>query len=327
MNRRQRMIASILLAVTALVLLISAFNPGILERKQKPSDITIQVILRSSEGDYWQNVMLGAQAAVKEFGITMYTTASYDETDADGQMQAARQALATKPDAIVLAASDDEIFAPFLKEAAERHIPVIAIDSVLTSGKTRSYIGMDNYEAGGQALRELADQLGRQGDIAIIAHAAGGINGRLRAQGILDAASRYPNIRIVDQVTCSGEQDICSQTVAEELHKRHLDGIIALNTEASIGAAMELRNEQAGNRVKLIGFDSSPELLELLQENQLQKLIVQNPFSMGYLGMKYAMEAALGHKVPSRVEIQNKLIDKKNMFWKDNQKLLFPVVQ
>ncbi|TCM97597.1 ribose transport system substrate-binding protein [Paenibacillus sp. BK033] len=327
MSRRQRMIVGILLAVSALALLISAFNPGFLERKKKPSDIAIQVILRSSEGDYWENVMLGAQAAVKEFGITMYTTASHDETDADGQMQAARQALAAKPDAIVLAASDDELFAPFLKEAAERHIPVIAIDSVLTSGKTRSYIGMDNYEAGGEALRELAEQLGRQGEIAIVSHAAGGINGRLRAQGIIDAAARYPNIRIVDQVPCSGDHDVCSNAVAVELHKRQLDGIIALNTEASIGAAKELRNEQAADRIKLIGFDSSPELLELLQENQLQKLIVQNPFSMGYLGMKYAMEAALGHKVPSRVEIRNKLIDKKNMFWKDNQKLLFPVVQ
>lgn len=327
MNRRQRMIVGILLAVAALVLLVSAFNPGILERKQKPSDITIQVILRSSDGGYWQNVMLGAQAAVKEFGITMYTTASNDETDADGQLRAAMQALATKPDAIVLAASDDKLFAPFLKEAAERHIPVIAIDSVLTSGKTRSYIGMDNYGAGEQALRELADQLERQGRIAIVAHAAGGINGRLRAQGILDSAAKYPSIHIVDQVTCSGDRDHCSRVVAKELRKQQLDGIIALNTEASIGAATELRNEQAGNKVKLIGFDSSPELLELLQENQLQKLIVQNPFSMGYLGMKYAMEAALGHKVPSRVEIQSKLIDRKNMFWKDNQKLLFPVVQ
>jgi ABC-type sugar transport system, periplasmic component len=322
------MIISVLLAVTALVLLLSAFNPGFLERKQKSSDITIQVILRSHEGDYWQNVALGAQAAVKEFGITMYITASYEEEDVEGQLQAAMQSLLTQPDAIVLGASDDEAFAPFLKAAEDRHIPVIAIDSVLTSGKTKSYIGMDNYAAGEDALDELAGQLGGQGEIAIVTHTAGGINGKLREQGFVDAAAKHPGIQIADRIVCSGvDREQCSGEVGKVLHKQQLDGIIALNTESSIGAALELKKEQAGERVKLIGFDSSPELLEMLQENQLQKLIVQNPFSMGYLGIKYAMEAALGHKIPARVEIKSKLIDKRNMFWKDNQKLLFPVVQ
>ncbi|GLX69446.1 substrate-binding domain-containing protein [Paenibacillus glycanilyticus] len=327
MNRRQRIIISIMLAVASLVLLISAFNPGFLERKQKPSDITIQVILRSNEGDYWQNVMMGTQAAVREFGITMYTTTPYDEADADGQLKAAMLSLETNPDAIVLAASGDETFAPFLKEAAERHIPVIAIDSLLTSGTIKSYIGMDNYAAGQQALEELAGQLEGKGDIAIVKHSTGGINGELREQGIVDALVQYPGIRLVDRISCEGDHNSCKEAVAEELRKRQLNGIVALNTEASIGAAMQLKDEQAADRVKLIGFDSSQELLEMLQDNQLQKLIVQNPFSMGYLGIKYAMEAALGHKVPARVEINRKLIDRNNMFWKDNQKLLFPVVQ
>ncbi|MCM3630173.1 substrate-binding domain-containing protein [Paenibacillus glycanilyticus] len=327
MNRIQRIIIGALLAVTALVLLLSAFNPRFLERKQKPSDITIQVILRSNESEYWQNVALGAQAAVKEFGITMYITAAYEEDDAEGQMQAAMKSLLTKPDAIVLGASDDEAFAPFLKAAADQHIPVIAIDSVLTSGKTKSYIGMDNYAAGQEALDELAKQLKGQGDIAIVAHAEGGINGKLREQGIVDAMVNHPGINLVDRVFCSGDRDQCSEAVGQALHKQPLDGIISLNTKSSLGAAVELKKKHAGERVKLIGFDSSPELLEMLQENQLQKLIVQNPFSMGYLGIKYAVDAALGHKVPPRVEMRSMLIDKQNMFWKDNQKLLFPVVQ
>ncbi|CAM3516933.1 substrate-binding domain-containing protein [Paenibacillus lupini] len=327
MNRRRRVIISILIFVTAAVLLLSAFNPGFLERKSRTSDMTIQVILRSNEGDYWQNVAMGAQAAVKEFGITMYVTNSYDQGDIEGQLQAAMQSLETKPDAIVLAASDDESFGPFLKAAADRHIPVIAIDSILTSGKTKSYIGMDNYTAGKEALDELANQLDGQGDIAIVTHTAAGINGRLREQGIRDAAANHPDIHLVDRVMCSGDHDSCSASVSKELQEQKLDGIVAINIVSSIGAAMELKKEQAGERIKLIGFDSSPELLEMMQDNQLQKLIVQNPFSMGYLGIKYAMEAALGHKVPSRVEIERKLIDKKNMFWKDNQKLLFPVVQ
>lgn len=105
----------------------------------------------------------GHKQPVKEFGITMYVTASYDQGDIEGQLQAAMQSLKTKPDAIVLAASDDEAFGPFLKATADRHIPVIAIDSLLTSGKTKSYIGMDNYTAGKEALDEMANQLEGRG--------------------------------------------------------------------------------------------------------------------------------------------------------------------
>lgn len=51
------------------------------------------------------------------------------------------------------------------------------MDSLLTSGKTASYVGMDNYLAGKEALREIARQLGGNGDVAIVTYSKGGING------------------------------------------------------------------------------------------------------------------------------------------------------
>ncbi|MGM0882373.1 MAG: substrate-binding domain-containing protein [Bacillota bacterium] len=269
----------------------------------------------------------GAQAAVEEFGITLHISAASDQGDVDGQLQKAMQSLEAQPDAIVLGANDDASFEPFLKAAAERHIPVIAIDSILSSGETATYIGMDNYLAGKEAVREMEEQLEGEGDIAIIAGTMGGINGKLREQGIRDAIAEYPGLRLVDRQPCSEEFGACQQTVSGILDKQAVNGILSLNTETSIGAALELKRRKSGEQVKLVGFDSSPELLELLQENQLQTLIVQNPFSMGYLGIKYALDAADGHTVPPRVEMNMKLIDKENMFWMENQKLLFPVVQ
>ncbi len=316
-----------LLLIAAAFLLYSALYPDAEKPKEEQSGKTIQLILRTNNGDYWKNVTMGAQTAVKEFGINLHISAGADEGDVEGQLQTAMQSLEAQPDAIVLGANADAAFEPFLKEAAKRHIPVIAIDSILTSGKTASYIGMDNYLAGKEALREMAEHLGGKGDIAIVAYAKGGINGELRERGIRDAVAEYKGIRLVDSQTCSDEYGACQQTVSGILDRQKVDGILSLNTETSIGVALELKRRQAGEKIKLVGFDSSPELLELLQENQLQTLIVQNPFSMGYLSVKHAIEAAQGRTIPSRVEMSVELITEENMFWLKNQKLLFPVVQ
>lgn len=327
MVKHKSMIVSWLLFLVALCLLYSALYPGPEEPQQEEAGKTIQLILRTSKGDYWKNVTMGAQAAVKEFGITLHVSAPADEGDIDGQLQTAMQSLETKPDAIVLGANADSAFEPFLIEAAKRHIPVIAIDSLLTSGQIDSYIGADNYLAGKEAMREMADRLGGKGDVAIIAFSKGGINGKLREKGIRDAVKDYPGVRLVDGQFCSDEYGACQAAVRSMLDKQKLDGVLSLNTETSIGAALELKHRQAGEKIKLVGFDSSSELLELLQENQLQALIVQNPFSMGYLSVKHALQAASGKSVPEQVEIGMELITEENMFWLKNQKLLFPVVQ
>lgn len=327
MFKNKRSVVSGLLLVAAAYLLYSALYPGVEEPKREQTEKTIQLILRTSKGDYWQNVTMGAQAAVKEFGINLHVSAPIDEGDVDGQLQTAMKSLEAQPDAIVLGANADAAFEPFLKEAAKRHIPVIAIDSILTSGKTASYIGIDNYLAGKNAVRELADQLKGEGNVAIVAYSKGGINGDLREQGIRDAVAEYRGVRLVDSQICSDEYGACQQAVSDILDSQKVDGILSLNTETSIGAALELKRRQAGAKIKLIGFDSSPELLELLQENQLQTLIVQNPFSMGYLSVTHALEAAKGRHIPPRVEMNMELITKENMYWLKNQKLLFPVVQ
>lgn len=316
-----------LLLFVAAFLLYTALNSSVEEPKQKNAGKTIQLILRTSKGDYWQNVSKGAQTAVKEFGMELYLSEPADEGDVEGQLRMAMQSLEMHPDAIVLGASADAAFEPFLKEAKKRRIPVIAIDSKLTSGETASYIGADNYLAGKEALREMADQLGGKGYIAILGYTKGGINGGLREQGIRDAIAEYEDVHLADSLQCSDEYGACQQKVSDLLDKGGIDGIVSLNTETSIGAALELKRRQAGNKIKLVGFDSSPELLELLQENQLQTLIVQNPFSMGYLSIKQAVEAANGYKVQPQVEMSMERITEQNMFWLKNQKLMFPVVQ
>lgn len=327
MTKTTRTITGWVVALVAAGLIFSSLHSDTSTYQQEKSGKTIQLIVPSSKGTFWENALAGVQAAVEEYGVTIYSLAPEEEEDINVELQKAMQSLAGNPDAIVLAASDDSAFGPFLKEAAKRRIPVIAIESPLTSGKTASYIGIDHEAAGAEAVRQLAESLGGRGNIAIVASAAGSIDGSLREKGIRSRLASYPSLRLAGRVQCSEDESECQQVVGHMLDSQKIDGLIALSPEASAGAALELKRRQASGSIALVGFGSSPELLDLLQTSQIRKLIVQNSFSLGYLGVKTAVEAAEGRRVAKGISMDVDIVDKQNMFWMRNQKLLFPVVQ
>ncbi|MDD9272169.1 substrate-binding domain-containing protein [Paenibacillus sp. GCM10023248] len=288
----------------------------------------LEVVLRSQEGDYWKTVKMGAEVAAKEFDVTLDFRAPGDEADVKGQIALMEQSIGSGPDGIVLAANDYKELSPVVDSAAERGIPVVTIDSEVSTRKAKSFIGANNYEAGQLAGRQLVKLAGTKGNIAIVSFKQGERNAELREQGLLQEISKYPGIQVIAKVytlTDRGTADQLTQGIIEKYP--HLDGIVALNEMSSVGVADAIQRLNLQDRVKLITFDSTSEELELLQEGVIQATIIQNPFSIGYLGVKNAVEASNGKKIPDRVDTGTKAIDLSNMFWSDNQKLLFPFIK
>ena len=61
------------------------------------------------------------------------------------------------------------------------------------------------------------------------------------------------------------------------------------------------RQNQAG-KVHFIGFDSDEPLIEGLKRNELNGLVVQDPFKMGYLGVIKMMDKINGRPVEKRID-------------------------
>ncbi|SDO98643.1 ribose transport system substrate-binding protein [Paenibacillus sp. yr247] len=288
----------------------------------------LEVVLRSQNGDYWKTVKMGAEVAAKEFDVTLDFRAPGDEADVKGQIALMEQSISSGPDAIVLAANDFKELSEVVDDAATLGIPVITIDSEVETRKAKSFIGANNYEAGQMAGKQLIKLAGTSGQIAIVSFKQGERNTELREQGLLDEISKYPDIKVIDKVYSLTDRELAAQLTHNIMEKHpQLDGIVALNEISSIGVADAIQRMNLQDKVKIITFDSTSEELELMQEGVIQATIIQNPFSIGYLGVKNAVEASKGKKVPSRVDTGIKAIDLGNMFWSDNQKLLFPFIK
>lgn len=302
----------------------------------------IDMIVKMNRGDYWNTVKLGAEAAAKEFNVKLTFKAPDSESDIDEQIAMVEDSIKQKADAIILAASSYMGLAQVVDQAAYDKIPVISVDAEVGSARVRTYVGSNSYEAGQKSAERLIQLLKGYGEIGIINFTNSSLNTQIgsagtidygardadeREKGFLNYAARYPNIDVV-QISYTNSNTANAEELTRLMLLKHpkLRGIATLNETASQGAGKVIQNLGL-DKIKMVAFDSSPSMLELLQDGTVQATVIQNPFSNGYLAVKYAVEALEGVDVPERVDTGTKLIDLENMLWPENQKLLFPFVR
>ena len=288
----------------------------------------IEVIVKMKNADFWNVVKMSAEAAGKEFDVNVRFDAPESEKDIDGQIRMVEQAIDSKADALVLAASDYERLVSVVEKAVNSKIPVIVIDSALNSHKIKSFIATDNVDAGRKVGEKLVELLGDKCKIAIINFVKGAAPADQREEGLLNILNKYPDIKIVAKEYCNSDTLLALQMTKKVISENgEIDCIVGLNAMSTVGVANAIKEMNLGGKVKVIGFDSTLEEIDLIEDNIIQATVVQNPISMGYLGIKYAVEAIKNKSIPKVIDTGSKVIDKTNMYAPENQKLLFPFVK
>src|SRR5260221_654959 len=107
----------------------------------------------------------------------------------------------------------------------------------------------------------------------------------------------------------------------------NLRGVFASNLIMAQGAGQAIAENKAADKIKLIGFDSDDKLIGFLKDGTIAALVVQDPYRMGYDGVKTALAASKGEQVPANVDTGANLITKENMDQPRQHELLFPKVK
>ena len=77
--------------------------------------------------------------------------------------------------------------------------------------------------------------------------------------------------------------------------------IYATNTNTTLGACQAIDKLNLADTVSVVGFNSSEEELAYLKTGVLDATIVQNPYTMGYLGVTYAKKLVDGDKITKNI--------------------------
>ena len=313
------------LFIVVICLLFTMF--GCVENKLSTQEkrIHIKVIVKKRDASFWTVVKMGAEAAEKEFGVTVDFDGPIDENDIDGQIQMVNEAIYKKVDALVLAASDYTRLVEVAEKAVSEKIPVIIIDSDINSSKMNSFIGTDNIDAGKLLGETMIKKVGESCNIVVMSFIKGAASSDQRDEGLFEVIDSHSKINVLSSVYCNSDEDIAEQLTKELVQQfQNIDAFVCTNAYGTVGVARAINKLGLAGKVKIIGFDSTPEEVSFMEKDVIQSLVIQNPFSMGYLGVKYALDATNAKTFPKIINTDSKVIDQDNMYLPENQKLVFP---
>lgn len=261
--------------------------------------LRIAVIPKSMSHVFWTTVESGAKQAGTELGVEILWKAPIKEDDREAQIKLMQQFVADRVSGIVLAPLDARALVGPVKAATAAGIPVVIIDSGLDAQQGTDYVTFvgTNNELGGQlGGAKLADILGGSGKVVVLRYAEGSASTTDRERGCLSALATHPGIEIISQNrfagTTSGDAQIVAFNMMDVL--KQADGIFCPNESSTDGMLQALRKENLTGKVKFVGFDASPPLVEALAQGEIDALVVQNPQQMGYLGVRSIVEHLQG---------------------------------
>jgi len=227
----------------------------------------------------------------------------------------------------VLAPLDADALVNVVKEADQQGVPVVIIDSALNSTLPKSFVATDNYEGGALAARHLGKLLDSAGNVLVMRYAVGSSSTEKREQGFLETlAKEYPGIAVVSSDQYAGATVADAYRTAENLLVKFtdIDGVFCPNESTTVGMLGALQAGKRAGKVRFVGFDSSPKLIEALASGDLHGLVLQDPFAIGELGVRTVVEVLRGEKVSLRLPTRLALATPENMDAEPVKGLLSP---
>ena len=296
--------------------------------KEEESAGTISVILKSQDTpQYWDVVANGAKEAGEELGYTIDVQAPPTEADINIQIDLINQAVANKADAIVLAPINLTDTNSAIQNAQEAGVTVLTIDS-RADLPDLTYIGTDNEAAGAVAGRESKPLLTGSKKVAIIAISEGSATSQ-RASGFVSALcpeGEESDIKIVETLYCNADTATAKAQALTLIEKYpDLEMIYGVNQNAATGICEAIVELGIPGQIKVVGFDSSDQMIEYLEGGVINGFVVQNPYNIGYLGVRNAAKVLDGESIGLVIDTGATFISNDNLNDEAVQKLLYPL--
>jgi len=286
----------------------------------------VAVIPKGQAHVFWQSAHSGAAAAGKEFGVTIEWNGPAVENEYSKQVEIVENFITQHVDGIVLAPTDKVGLVTVIDKAKKENIPLTIFDSAADTQNYVSFVATDNYAGGQMGARRIGELLKGKGKVALMANIPGGASTLDRERGFEETIGKeFPGIKIVAKQF--GMADYTHALgVAEDIltANQDLQGLFASNESSAVGAAQAIKARRLSGKLVMVGFDSSQQLIDAMKEGTIDSLVVQNPYKMGYEGVKSLVDLWAGRTPAKRIDSGAALVKKDDLGKPEIQKLLNP---
>ncbi|HXM36915.1 MAG TPA: substrate-binding domain-containing protein [Pyrinomonadaceae bacterium] len=306
-----------------------AGQPGAGAKKK----FTIAVIPKGTTHEFWKSIHAGSIKAAGELSaqgaqVDVIWKGPLREDDREEQIKVVEGFVSQGVDGIVLAPLDNHALVRPVEEAKRAGVPTVIIDSGLESDQIASFVATDNRKGGTLAAERMGELLGGKGKVLLLRYMEGSASTQDREAGFVQRLKeKYPGIELLSSDQYAGATRDTAKRASENLLNRfgdQLQGIFTPNESSTAGMLLALQDINKAGKIVFVGFDASDSFIEAMKTKQLQGIVVQNPFNMGYLGVRTMVEALQGKKIEKRVDTGVTMVTLDNLNSPEIQTLVHP---
>jgi len=319
-----------LLAVSLTIAALACKPNGPQGQKKK---LTIAVIPKGTTHEFWKSIHAGANKAAQELSaqgtqVDVIWKGPLREDDREQQIQVVEGFVSQGVDGIVLAPLDNHALVRPVEEAKRAGVPTVIIDSGLESNQITSFVATDNRKGGMLAAERMGELLNGKGKVLLLRYMEGSASTQDREAGFIQRLKeKYPGIELISSDQYAGATRDTAKRASENLLNRYgdqLQGIFTPNESSTAGMLLALQDINKAGKLMFVGFDASDPFIEAMKNKQLHGIVVQNPFNMGYLGVRTMVEALQGKNVEKRIDTGVTMVTLDNLNRPEIQTLLHP---
>jgi ribose transport system substrate-binding protein len=290
----------------------------------------IAVIPKGTTHEFWKSVHAGAVKAARELDVDVTWKGPLKEDDLKSQIDLVQSFTAQRVSGIVLAPLNDRALIASVNAATGAGVPVVVFDSALSGGSPVSFVATDNRAAGGLAAARLLELAPGPGKVVVLRYQEGSASTNDREEGFLAGLAARPEVAVVSANQYGGATTESAFKAAERVllaQNAAGGGVTAIftpNESTTFGMLLALQKANLAGKLRFIGFDVSEKLLQGVESRQIDALVLQNPFNMGYLAVRAVVEHLRGKAVLPRTDTGAQLVDAKNLHEPSIQELVKP---
>lgn len=265
----------------------------------------------------WVSEHAGVAEAARQAHVRVHWNGPSGEDDVEQQITLAEKAIKNHDIGLIL--SPNSLFAmnTVIQQALRKNMPVVIVGSSipLVPQQGLSFVLEDVEEAGNLVANRILKIAGSNAEVLVLGLNAtwpGSVDREQAMERVLGKLA--PGSKIVDRL--EGEASFGqAELLAEQGLRNHpkTSVIVALNITSALGAVAALRTAGLAEKVHVIVFDQTFELLYGLRQGLIDSIVVQDMRTMGRYAIMNVLDARAGNVVPSMVRVKPMLVTRQNI--------------
>ncbi|BDU38318.1 D-ribose ABC transporter substrate-binding protein [Vibrio nigripulchritudo] len=235
----------------------------------------ISIIINDPSNPYWYTEGEVAKATALEMGYQANVSAHKGDTNTESKL--VDTAITNKSVAIILDPANADGSIGAVRKAVNAGIPVFLINAEINQeGLAKSQLVSNNAQGAALGAMQWVESVGESGKYVELFGAPSDNNAATRSNGFKTVLSQYPDLELAASDVANWDRTQGYNKMQSMLQSNpDIIGVISGNDEMALGAIAALKESGKLSKVKVGGFDGSPDAVDAVKAGELEYTVLQ----------------------------------------------------